>query len=124
MSLRTLSILSGFYDLAIAIAMLGFARPLAHAFGAPEPVPVLNAQLNGVFTLAMAAGYFWCAQDAEARRGFLWINGVLVKALGASLFVFDHFAEGSPASFLAFAGSDGALALLSAFLLLRAPVRS
>ena len=121
MSLRTLSILSGFYDLAIAIAMLGFARPMAEAFGAPPPVPVLNAQLNGVFALAMAAGYFWCAQDAYARRGFLWINGVFAKALGAALFVYDHFAEGSPASFLAFAASDGALALLSTFLLLRTP---
>ena len=48
-------------------------------------MPVLNAQLNGVFALAMAVGYFWCAQDPGPRRGFLWINGVLAKMLGAAL---------------------------------------
>ena len=29
----------------------------------------LNAQLNGLFTLTLALGYFWCAQDASMRRG-------------------------------------------------------
>ncbi|HEX6738134.1 MAG TPA: hypothetical protein VF310_07690 [Vicinamibacteria bacterium] len=121
MTLKTVAWISGVYDLALALGMLFCARPLAALFGAPPPVPVVNAQLNGVFTLALAVGYFWAARDVEARRGFLWVAGVLAKGLGAALFVVDHLREGSPASFLLFAASDGALALLTLALLLRAP---
>jgi hypothetical protein len=80
---------------------------------------VVNAQLNGVFTLSLAARYFWAAADVEARRGYLWIAGVLAKGLGAALFLVDHFARGSPVPFLLFAATDGTLALLTAFLLSR-----
>ena len=57
----------------------------------------------------------------EARRGFLWIAGVLVKGLGATLFVVDHVTQGSPTAFLLFAATDGTLALLTLVLLLRRP---
>jgi hypothetical protein len=119
MTLRALSVLSGVYDLAIGVAMLFATRAMAHAFGVPAPVPVLNGELNGVFTLTIGLGYFWAARDLPARRGYLWIAGVLAKGLGAALFLFDHFTEGSPRSFLVFAASDGTLALLTAFLLAR-----
>src|SRR6266571_1983595 len=96
MSLKTLALVSGAYDLLLALPML-FAAPLmARLFGAPEPVPLLNAQLNGVFTLTLAAGYYWAAGDAPARRGYFWVAGVLAKGLGAMLFVLDHFTQGSP----------------------------
>ena len=118
-ALRALALVSGVYDLLLAITMLFAASFTARLFGAPEPVPLLNAQLNGVFTLGLGAGYFWAAQDVEARRGFLWIAGVLVKGLGAALFVVDHFTQGSPTAFLLFAATDGTLALSSLGLLLR-----
>jgi hypothetical protein len=118
--LRTLSIVSGGYDLALAIPMLLAAPALARAFGAPAPVPVVNAQLNGIFTLTLAAGYFWAAADPLGRRGYLWIAGVLAKGLGCALFVVDHFTQGSPASFLLFAATDGTLAVVTLVLLLRA----
>jgi hypothetical protein len=118
--LRTLALVSAVYDFGIAAAMLFFARPFAAAMGAPPPVPLVNAQLNGVFTLALAVGYLWAARDVDARRGYLWVAGVLAKSLGAALFVVDHLREGSPASFLAFAASDGTLALITLALLLRA----
>jgi len=121
MDLRRLALISGVYDLLLAVATLFFTLPLARLFGAPPPVPVVNAQLNGVFTLSLAAGYLWAAGDVEARRGYLWVAGVLAKGLGASLFVFDHFARGSPAAFLLFAATDGTLAVLTAFLLSRPP---
>ena len=119
MSLRALALLSGFYDLALALPLLLAAEPMARAFGAAAPQPVVNAQLNGVFTLSLAAGYFWAAADVEARRGYLWVAGVLAKGLGAALFLVDHFARGSPAAFLLFAVTDGTLALLTAALLSR-----
>ncbi len=117
--LRAVAIVSAVYDLALAVPMLLFPVAVARLFGAPEPQPVVNAQLNGVFTLSLAAGYFWALQDLEARRGFLWVAGVMAKALGAALFVGDHLLRGSPASFLLFAATDGTLALLTAIALRR-----
>ena len=115
--LATLALVSGVYDLALAVPMLLVAPRLAEAMGAPPPVPLINAQLNGVFTLSLAAGYFWAARDVEARRGYLWVAGVLAKGLGAALFVLDHFQHGSPSTFLLFAVTDGSLAILTAILL-------
>jgi hypothetical protein len=119
MKLRTLALVSGFYDFALAAPMLLAPEATARLFGAPAPIPVVNAQLNGVFALTLAAGYFWAARDAEGRRGYLWTAGVLAKGLGAAVFILDHFARGSPASFLLFATTDGALALLTLGLLSR-----
>jgi hypothetical protein len=45
MSLKTLALVSGVYDLLLALPMLFAAPFLARLFGAPEPVPLLNAQL-------------------------------------------------------------------------------
>ena len=119
MSLRTLALVSGVYDLVLALPLLLAAPAMARAFGAMPPQPLVNAQLNGVFTLSLAVGYFWAAADVEARRGYLWIAGVLAKGLGCALFVADHFWHGSPAPFLLFAATDGTLALLTALLLSR-----
>jgi hypothetical protein len=119
MSLRSLALVSGAYDLLLGIAMLLAAAPVARLFGAEPPVPLVNAQLNGVFALSLALGYYWAAGDAAARRGYLWVAGVFAKALGAGVFVVDHFVHASPTSFLVFAATDGALALLTLVLLLR-----
>ena len=118
-ALRALAVVSGCYDLALAAGMLLFAPALARMMGAPPPVPLINAQLNGVFTLALGVGYFWAAGDVEARRGYLWVAGVLAKGLGAALFLLDHYERHSPASFLLFVLTDGALAILTAVLLWR-----
>jgi hypothetical protein len=119
MTLKALALLSAAYDFTLALPMLLAPEETARLFGAPPPVPLLNAQLNGVFALALAAGYLWAARDLVARRGYLWVAGVLAKGLGAALFVTDHFVHGSPASFLLFAATDGTLALLTLALLVR-----
>ena len=124
MSLRSLALVSGVYDLLLALPMLLAPVAVARLFGAPEPQPVINAQLNGMFTLTLAAGYFWAARDVEARRGYLWVAGVLAKALGAALFILDHVVNGSPRTFLLFAATDGSLALVTLALLLRRPAES
>jgi hypothetical protein len=123
MSLRTLALVSGVYDLLLGVSMLTAAPELARLCGAPAPVPLVNAWLNGVFTLTLAGGYFWAARDVAARRGYLWWAGVFAKGLGALVFLIDHLANGSPAAFLAFAASDGTLALLTLALLLRPSTR-
>jgi hypothetical protein len=121
MSLRALALVSAVYDLALALPLLLAPAAVARAFGAAPPDPVINAQLNGMFTLTLAAGYLWAAREAEARRGYLWVAGVLAKGLGAGLFLLDHFTHGSPPAFLLFAATDGTLALLTLALLLRQP---
>jgi hypothetical protein len=122
--LRALALVSAVYDLALGIPMLVAAPAIARVMGAGAPSPVINAELNGLFTVTLALGYFWAARDVEARRGYLWIAGVFAKAAGALLFVVDHFARGSPDSFLLFAATDGTLALATLALLLRAPTRA
>jgi hypothetical protein len=121
MSLRSLALLCGVYDLLLGLPMLLAAPLVARLFGAPEPVPVVNAWLNGVFTLALAGGYFWAARDVRARRGYFWAAGVFAKGLGASVFILDHFLNASPSAFLLFAATDGLLALLTLALLRREP---
>ena len=78
-SLRALALVSGVYDLLLGVSMLAAAQPLARLFGAPAPVPIVNAWLNGVFTLTLAGGYFWAASDAEARRGDFWWAWVFAR---------------------------------------------
>ena len=120
LSLRALALIGGVYDLGLSVPMLLAPEWTARLFGAPAPVPVVNAQLNGVFTLTLALGCFWCAQDVDARRGYLWLAGVFVKFLGAVLFIGDHFARGSPLSFLLFAATDGSIGILTVLALARA----
>jgi hypothetical protein len=121
--LKTLAWVSAVYDLMLALPLMLAASETARLFGAPPPVPVVNAQLNGAFTLSLAAGYLWAARAPEERRGYFWVAGVMAKGLGVLLFVADHFLHGSPASFLLFAVTDGTLALATLALLLRTPER-
>ena len=117
--LRTLALVSAAYDLALGLPMLLAAPQVARMMGAAAPQPLVNAQLNGLFTITLALGYVWAASDVSARRGYLWIAGVTVKAAGALLFVYDHLTAGSPVSFLLFALTDGTLALVTLALLVR-----
>jgi hypothetical protein len=122
--LRTLALVSAFYDLALGLPLLVAAPEVSRLMGAGAPSPVINAQLNGLFAIALALGYFWAAADVEARRGYLWIAGVFAKGAGSLLFVADHFVRGSPGAFLLFAVTDGTLALASLVLLLRSRERT
>ena len=117
-SLKTLAILGGVYDLTLALPMMALPFEMARLFGASPPTPVVNAQLNGLFTMTLALGYFWCAFDVGARRGYLWVAGVFVKLAGALLFVGDHVLRGSPVAFLLFALTDGSIGLVTMWALL------
>src|SRR5579862_4112830 len=95
-------------------------RPLlSRLFGVPLPLPPIFADLNGVFLLAVALGYLIPYREPRSPggRAYLWVMGPFLKGLGALTFVADHFLRGSPASFLLFAASDGALAALTVWAL-------
>src|SRR6185436_21099401 len=117
--LRAIAAVSGVYDLSVGAVML-FARPLlSRLFAVPLPQPPIHADLNGVFLLAVGLGYLIPWRDPVRGRGYLWVMGPFLKGAGAITFVIDYLVRGSPASFLLFAASDGTLALLTLWALLR-----
>ena len=117
--LRAVALISAAYDFALGVPLLVAPRAMAEMMGAGPVQPVINGQLNGLFTFALGLGYLWAAGDVQARRGYLWIAGVFAKAAGAALFVYDHFARQSPDAFLLFAFTDGTLAVVTLIALLR-----
>ena len=64
-------------------------------------------------------GYYFPWRDPARYRGYLWVMGPMLKGAGAAAFLLDYLFRGSPASFLLFAASDGTLALLTLWALLR-----
>jgi len=101
------------YDALLGAALL-MGRPLlVQWFGVPDPVPPIHADLNGLFALAIAAGYWLPYRDPDRYRGYLWVMGPMLKGAGAALFVADYLLRGSPASYLLFAAADGTLALVT-----------
>lgn len=120
MSLRNVAIVSAVYDLALALGMLFAAPQVAELMGAPPPVPLLNAKLNGLFTLSLGVGYFWALRrDEPTLRGYLWVFNVFAKGLGATIILLDQFTQGSPRTFLLLVATDGTLSLLTLWLLRR-----
>jgi hypothetical protein len=95
------------------------ADSLASLFGVAPATPRIFSDLNGLFLIAVGAGYYLPWRDPVRYRGYLWIMGPMLKGAGAIAFLLDYTFRGSPASFLLFAASDGALALLTLWALLR-----
>ena len=114
-SCRRIAAVSGVYDALVSVAMLAGRPLLSRLFAVPLPEPPIHADLNGIFLLAVAFGYVipFRQPDSAAGRTYLWVMGPLLKGLGAAAFVLDYIVRHSPASFLLFAASDGALALLT-----------
>ena len=116
--LRAVAIASGLYDIALGSSMLLMKDVLARAFGTVPPVPPIHADLNGLFLLAIGAGYALPASAPERFRGYLWIMGAWLKGAGAVAFVADVLLRHSPRSFLLFAATDAALAIATLWALL------
>ena len=122
-ALRAIALVSGLYDALIGVGMLAGRDWLGRWFGVAAPVPPIHADLNGMFALAIAAGYLLPWRDPQRYRAYLWIMGPMLKGCGALLFIADHLLRGSPSSYLLFAAGDGTLALVTLWALLR-PVRT
>jgi hypothetical protein len=112
---RTVAAVSGVYDAFVGVMMLAGRPLMAQIFNVSLPVPPIHADLNGLFLLSIAAGYLIPYREPASAggRAYLWIMGPLLKGTGALLFVLDYLVRQSPASFLLFALSDGAIALLT-----------
>jgi hypothetical protein len=116
--LSAVAAVSGLYDFVVGALLLCAPGALASLFGVPPASPPIFSDLNGLFLLAVGAGYWYPWRDPERYRGYLWVMGPLLKGGGAALFIFDYAYRGSPASFLLFAASDGTLAAWTLWALL------
>jgi hypothetical protein len=111
--------ISGLYDSVVGAFLLVAADSLASLFGVPPASPRIFSDLNGLFLIAVGAGYYLPWRDPVRYRGYMWIMGPLLKGAGALLFILDYLFRGSPASFLLFAASDGFIAALTLWVLVR-----
>jgi hypothetical protein len=113
--LQIVAAVSFVYDALVGVMMLTGRPLLAHLFGVPLPQPPIHADLNGIFLLAVAAGYVipYREPDSTGGRLYMWVMGPLLKGGGALVFVLDYLLRHSPASFLLFAASDGTMAALT-----------
>jgi hypothetical protein len=117
--LSAIAALSGLYDIVVGAFLLLAADRLAALFGVAPATPPIFADLNGLFLLAVGAGYYLPWRDPQRYRGYLWVMGPFLKGAGAALFLIHYVLGDSPASFLLFALSDGTLALLTLWALVR-----
>ena len=111
--LRPIAAISGIYDGAIGLFLLLAADRFAAMFGVDPARPPIFSDLNGLFLLCIAVGYYWPYRDPAGARWYLWIFNVGLKGAGALAFLIDYVVRHSPASFLLFAAGDGTLALLT-----------
>ena len=110
---RTIAAVSGLYDGLVGLFLLLAADRFASLFGVAPAQPPIFSDLNGLFLLAVGAGYYWPYRDPVGARWYLWVMGPGLKGAGAVAFLADYFIRHSPASFLLFAASDGTLAVLT-----------
>ena len=114
-SVRAIAAVSGIYDAGVGVVMLAGRPLLSQLFGVSLPTPPIHADLNALFLLCIAAGYLIPYREPQSSggRAYLWVMGPVLKGAGAAAFVIDYLVRHSPQSFLLFAASDGALALLT-----------
>ena len=120
---RTIAAVSGIYDALVGVTMLAGRPLLSRLFAVPLPQPPIHADLNGIFLLSVAAGYLipYREPDTAGGRAYLWTMGPLLKGAGALAFIIDYYVRHSPPAFLLFAVSDGTLALMTLWALVRRP---
>jgi hypothetical protein len=116
--LSAVALLSGLYDILVGAFLLLAADRLASIFGVPPASPPIFSDLNGLFLLAVGAGYYLPWRDPVRYRGYLWVMGPFLKGAGAAAFLLDYAFRASPSSFLLFAASDGLLAMVTLWALL------
>lgn len=119
--LRVIAAISGLYDAVVGALLLLAPDWLAATFGVPPASPRIFSDLNALFLLSIGAGYYFPWRDPARYRAYMWVMGPMLKGAGALAFVLDYIYRGSPPSFLLFAASDGALALLTLWALLGEP---
>jgi hypothetical protein len=110
---RAVAAVSGAYDGVVGGVLLLAPNVMASLFGVEPAHPRIFSDLNALFLLSVAVGYYWPYRYPDRARWYLWIMGPGLKGAGAVTFLLDYVIRHSPASFLLFAASDGTLAILT-----------
>ena len=110
---KPVAAISFLYDVSAGAALLCVPDVLPLWFSIALPEPRLFLQLNGLFLLAVGAGYVLPYRDPRRYSGYLWVFGVGLKTAGMAVFVAEYLRQDGPAALLLFAASDGAMAALS-----------
>ncbi len=113
------ALVSGLYDTVVGAFLLLASDRLATIFGVLPARPPIFSDLNGLFLLAVGVGYYLPWREPDRYRGYMWVMGPFLKGAGATAFVLDYLFRGSPSSFLLFAASDGLLAIVTLWALVR-----
>jgi hypothetical protein len=108
---------SGLYDITLGVVLLAGRGLLTAIFDLPAPAPPIHADLNGLFLLAVGLGYLLPFRSPDRYRGYLWVMGPFLKGFGCLAFLADHVIRHSPPAYLAFAVTDGSLALITCWAL-------
>ena len=119
--LAAIAAFSGLYDFLVGAFLLFASGQMTALVGMAPATPRIFSDLNAIFLMAVGIGYVLPWRDPARYRGYLWVMGPLLKGAGAAAFLLDYFLRGSPKSFLLFAASDGALAIVTLVALLRKP---
>jgi hypothetical protein len=117
--LSTVAAISGLYDLFVGAFLLFAGDSFASLFGVLPATPRIFSDLNAIFLLAVGAGYYLPWKQPDVYRGYLWVMGPGLKGAGAAAFLLDYHFRGSPPAFLLFAASDGVLAAVTLYALMR-----
>jgi len=117
--LKALAATSGVYDGSVGLVLLLAPGVMASWFGVEPAHPRIFSDLNALFLLSVAAGYYFPWRDPRGARWYMWVMGPGLKGAGAVTFLLDYAFRHSPASFLLFAASDGTLAILTLIALAR-----
>ncbi|HEU0114844.1 MAG TPA: hypothetical protein VFQ80_09205, partial [Thermomicrobiales bacterium] len=90
--LQVVAAVSLAYDALVGVMMLAGRPLLSQLFGVPLPQPPIHADLNGIFLLAVAAGYLipYREPDSTGGRLYMWVMGPLLKGGGALAFILDY----------------------------------
>jgi hypothetical protein len=115
--------ISGLYDFVVGAFLLLAPQTLAALFGVTPASPPIFSDLNALFLMSIGIGYALPWRDPGRYRGYLWVMGPILKGAGAVAFVLDYAFRGSPASFLLFAFSDGTLAVITLWALMKTDPR-
>jgi len=110
-SVRLLCQVSIVYDAVLGLMLLAGQSWIERLTGLAALNYPVNGQLNGLFALSIAAGYWIPLRGLGGGRLYLWVFGVALKAAGAVLITLRVLALGDPPSFLVFSLFDGLLAL-------------
>jgi hypothetical protein len=114
--------ISGLYDFVVGAFLLLAPQTLASLFGVPPASPPIFSDLNALFLMSIGIGYVLPWREPDRYRGYMWVMGPLLKGVGAVAFLLDYAFRGSPESFLLFAFSDGALAVITLWALMKTRV--